>query len=338
MDKKNKLKVFSFLFLLFLLILIFTIVLTKFLEPKLVKKEVIWGVTFSPKRAENLGLKWKEVYQQILKDLKVKNLRLSAYWPEIEKKKGIYDFSDLDWQIEKAKEHNVSVILALGLKLPGWPECHLPNWVKEKQKKEREKELLKLIKKIVNRYKDNPIIKYWQVENEPFLSHFGLCPNLDRKFFKKELELVRKLDKRKIIVTESGELSSWIGGARYGDILGITMYRMVWNKYFKYIRYPWPPIIYYLKGKLIKSLTGLKKIIVIELQAEPWLPTSVSNISLEKQLEIMNLKKFQETIEYARKSGFDEFYLWGVEWWYWLKVNNHPEIWNKAKELFTSSD
>ncbi|MCD6471285.1 beta-galactosidase [bacterium] len=330
MLRKNKLIIISVLFLIFVI----SVFLTRFYENRLIKKNIIWGITFSPKRAETFGLNWKRVYQKILSDLRVKKLRLSAYWPEIEKKKGVYDFSDLDWQIEKAENNNASIILAIGMKLPGWPECHLPKWAKEIPKKKQEEELLKLITKIVNRYKDNSSIKYWQVENEPFLSHFGLCPNLDRKFFEKELLLVKKLDKRKIIVTESGELSSWLGGAHYGDILGITMYRVVWNKYFKYFRYPWSPIIYHLKANLIKKLTGIKKIIVVELQAEPWSPNLLSNTSLEKQLKIMNLKKFQNTIKYAQRTGFNEFYLWGVEWWYWLKNNDHPEIWNEAKKLF----
>ena len=30
-----------------------------------------------------------------------------------------------------------------------------------------------------------------------------------------------------------------------------------------------------------------------------------------------------------------EFYLWGAEWWYWMKEKqNKPEIWDEAKKLF----
>jgi len=28
------------------------------------------------------------------------------------------------------------------------------------------------------------------------------------------------------------------------------------------------------------------------------------------------------------KTNFDEQYLWGVEWWYYLREKGHPEIWN----------
>ena len=49
----------------------------------------------------------------------------------------------------------------------------------------------------------------------------------------------------------------------------------------------------------------------------------------------MNLDQFKKNIAYAKKTGFDQFYLWGAEWWYWLKdEHNRGEIWNEAKNLF----
>ena len=49
----------------------------------------------------------------------------------------------------------------------------------------------------------------------------------------------------------------------------------------------------------------------------------------------MNLQQFKDNVEYAKETGFDTFYLWGSEWWYWMKtVNDQPEIWNEAKKLF----
>jgi hypothetical protein len=50
----------------------------------------------------------------------------------------------------------------------------------------------------------------------------------------------------------------------------------------------------------------------------------------------MNLEKFRKNIEFAKKTGLDEFYLWGAEWWYWLKEKqNQPEIWKEAKKLMS---
>jgi len=49
----------------------------------------------------------------------------------------------------------------------------------------------------------------------------------------------------------------------------------------------------------------------------------------------MNLDRFRKNIEFARQTGLSEFYLWGSEWWYWMKEKqNNPDIWYEAKKLF----
>ncbi len=54
-----------------------------------------------------------------------------------------------------------------------------------------------------------------------------------------------------------------------------------------------------------------------------------------QDVESKILKEFRKNIEFARKTGLDTFYLWGVEWWYWMKERQKlPEIWNEAKNLF----
>ncbi|MGC9048975.1 MAG: hypothetical protein ACP5IX_02045 [Patescibacteria group bacterium] len=297
-------------------------------------QQLVFGATFSRFRAEYLDLDWRKVYLEILDELKIKKFRLSAYWPDIEIQPGIFDFSNLDWQINEAEKRGGEIILVLGWRLPGWPECHSPEWAKNLSKTEREKKILNLIEKVVERYKNRLSIWAWQVENEPFLSAFGLCPPTDRQFFEKELALVKSLDKRPIIVSASGELSTWITEARYADILGITIYRATYNKYFKYFYYPYPALFYYLKSQLVKFLFGPKKIIVVELQAEPWTPGDLKQTTLEEQFKTMNLRRFKKVFNYIKGTGFDEFYLWGAEWWYWLKKQGYPEIWEEAKRLW----
>jgi len=67
-------------------------------------ENIIWGVNFSQKHAEGLGLNWQEAYSALIDDLGVRNLKLAAYWDLLEKKEGQYDFSDLDWQIGKIRD------------------------------------------------------------------------------------------------------------------------------------------------------------------------------------------------------------------------------------------
>jgi len=90
--------------------------------------DITWGVTFSKRLAQNYDLNWKSVYTRMLDDINIKTVRIPAYWDEIEKVKGQFDFTDMDWQIREAKKRNADIILAIGYKLPRWPECRKPYW------------------------------------------------------------------------------------------------------------------------------------------------------------------------------------------------------------------
>jgi hypothetical protein len=300
-------------------------------------KKISWGVNFSQKHAHNLGLDWKENYLALLDELGVKRIKLVTHWDLLEPQKDVFNFGDLDWQIQRAQERGAKILLVIGQKTPRWPECHFPDWVKKLGKEEREKRVLNLIKNIVLRYRHSPAIWAWQVENEPFFP-FGKCPPPDKEFLKKEINLVKSLDskKRPIVVTESGEFSPWTKAARLGDIVGTTLYRKVWVKELKvYFHYPFPPVFYARKAFLIKKLFG-KKVICIELQAEPWGPVLLYDLPPKEQKKTMDLEQFRKNIEFAKNTGFDEIYLWGGEWWFWLKEKQKdPQIWEEAKKLFT---
>lgn len=301
------------------------------------KRELEYGVTFSKKQAENLGLDWKRMYIDILDDLKVKKLRLPAYWDEIDAANGEYEWKDLDWQINEAgRKRGVAIILAVGGRLPRWPECHFPEWAENISKEAREEKILNYIKAVIERYKNEKGIIAWQIENEPFLLGFGECPKMDKKFLDKEVALARELDSRPIVITDSGELSTWIPAARRADIFGTTMYRDTYSAHLKrYIHYPISPEFFKFKKNVARLFARPKKWIVIELQAEPWTSIPYQNATKEERDKTMNLEKFKEILEFSRLTGFREFYLWGVEWWYWERVaQNNPEVWDEARKLF----
>jgi len=297
-------------------------------------EKIDFGVTFSKIYAEELGLDWEESFLATLNDLKVKKLRLVAYWPEIEPNQGNFDFKDLDWQIDEAEQRGAEIILVVGRRLPRWPECHVPEWARGLSENEQQEKVLTVISEVIQHYKNEEAIKFWQIENEPFLGTFGQCPKLDKEFLDKEIALARLLDSRPIIITESGEFSTWIGAARRADIVGTTLYRKVHGK-LGYIRYPIPAIFYSRKATLIKKFFDINKIIIVELAAEPWGAEQTWELSLEEQLKLMNVEEFASSIDYARRTGFSEAYLWGAEWWYWLKAKyNDSSIWNEAQRLF----
>ena len=299
-------------------------------------ESVEWGVSFSKRAADGFGIDWKEVFSAILNDLGTKRIRIVAYWNEIEKEEGKYDFSDLDWQIEQIANKRVETIVVVGRRLPRWPECFEPDWIKSYPEEQKQEKILALISEIINRYKNEKSIRIWQVENEPFLRTFGECPPLDRDFFDKEIALVRSIDPiRPIMITESGEFSTWIGGAKRADIIGTSLYRKIHGK-LGYVQYPIPPVFYQRKANLIKAFFGINDIIAIEVQAEPWGDKPTQDLTKEEQDITMSFERFNDVVEYTRQAGFDKAYLWGAEWWYWLRekkgINDFVEVIKELKK------
>lgn len=300
------------------------------------REDVKLGMTFSLRYAADLGLDWKEAYLALLDDVGVKKLRLPVYWDLVEKEPGKYDWSDLDWQLSEAEMRGADVILTIGQRVPRWPECHIPAWANGDEAK-RKTALLHFMGKTVERYKDIAAVSMWQVENEPFLIFFGECPPLDKAFLDQEIAFVKGLDTtRKVLLTDSGELSLWVSAAKRGDVFGTTMYRHIWSpKVGGYFTYPIGPNFFRAKEWLVRTLTKQQNLIVIELQAEPWASGWIADIPLEEQFRTMDETKLRENVDYARRVGFPEVYLWGGEWWYWMKVKkDYPALWETGKELF----
>ncbi len=328
---KKMLKIILLVLLVLFLVLIYYFFIGR--APR--AKEIVWGVNFSQMHTEKLGLDWRKTYLALFEDLGVKNIKLITHWDWMEGNRDEFFFDDLDWQIKEAEEHQAKMILVIGMKTGRWPECHLPEWAKNLNKEKQQERILNLIEKIVLRYKDSDSIWAWQVENEAFFP-FGKCPWKDKNFLKKEIEFVKSLDSaRPIIISDSGEFSLWFRVATLGDIVGTTLHRKVWFKEIKnYISYPFTPVYYWRKAQIIKKFFG-NEVICVELQAEPWGPELLYNLLPEEQRKTMNLEQFKKNIEFAKKTGLKRFYLWGVEWMYWMKEKqNNPEIWNEAKKLF----
>lgn len=342
-------KIFKILLLFLIIIFVFLIIIFVyfFVGKAPVDGNIKWGIDFSQMQSEALKLDWKKNYLAILNDLGVKNIKLHTQWDWIEGEKDKYFFDDIDWQIKQAEKKNVKIIYVVGLKTGRWPECHIPEWANNLPEQQQKDAILNYIKETVQRYKNNNAITYWQVENEP-LFNFGECPSWyykDDSFLKREVDLVKSLDpSRQVIVSDSGELSLWLNASKIGDVLGATMYRRAWvnissfglNIPFRgfYGNYLMPPIFYWRKAEIIKYIFN-KKVICVELQAEPWAQKPFYDVPLEEQYKTMDLQKFRDNIKYAKETGLDTFYFWGVEWWYWLKeTQNKPEIWAEAKKLF----
>lgn len=298
-------------------------------------QKIEYGVTFSPIYARYLGLNWQKTYSALLDDLKVRNLRIPGYWDILQPQSTEYDFSQTDYMLDEAGKRGARVMLVVGGRQPRWPECHIPAWAKSLKLQDRQKKALEFIQTVVDRYKDSPQIWAWQVENEPLLGGFGEgCDSPDVNFLKKEIELVKSMDSKSIIITDSGELGFWIVPMQLSDIFGTTLYRRVYDKRIGYLTYPVLPYFYTVRSSLTRIFApGNKKTIITELQAEPWLGGGVF-ASVDEQANLFTKKDLENYLNFAQKTGFDEIYLWGVEWWYFMSQNGHPEYLEYAKSLF----
>ena len=197
---------------------------------------------------------------------------------------------------------------------------------------------MKYIEAVVRRYRGYENIKYWQVENEPYLAFFSrsLCGELDEEFLQKEIELVKKLDPaRPVLLTSSGEFDPWFKTYKRADVFGSSMYLYVWWKTGP-LRYPITPAFFRIKQSLVELIYGKKPKLVIEMSMEPWLRQPIVGTPNEILLDRMGIDKFNEMLKFSSETGFDTFYLWGAEWWYWMKkTQGHPEFWERAQEIFS---
>lgn len=320
-------------------VLIVTLILLA--APSPVAPSQVYGVSFSAPHSSGIGLDWKQTYDALLEELGVKHLRLSAYWNEVEPEDDEYDFTGLDYQMDQAAAHNATVILGVGRKLPRWPECHEPDWAKELSEEQQQQQVLDLIGVVVDRYKNHPALRMWQLENEPLLD-FGICPPEDRAFLVAEQDTLRTHDTtHPILMTDSGELNWWIDAAQYGDVLGSTMYRTVFSSRTQapfHYDYIFPAWLYRLKSRYIGVLYQ-KPVIISELQGEPWGEVSFTEMSVEQKNASFSTERFYELAQFANRTQLPSAYWWGVEYWYWEKeVKGNDAYWEAAKEIFGSRE
>lgn len=314
-------------------------------------EQITWGATFTKSYAQYLGLDWKPAYLATLDDLGIKSVRIGISWDEIEPRQGQFEFSDYDFMIDEAEKRGITVLPAIGFKLPRWPECRAPAWVQEwlpknsafwkrwldvgvgPHRQEFEAAQMTMMKTVVEHFKTRTAIKSWQVENEGFIGWFGDCPPIKDSFIRQEAAFVRSLDARPIVMTESGELSSGLKSALVSDAVGTSLYREVWSPLLgRFLTYPLPPSFYARKANLLKP--WVSRFFISELQLEAWAPQGILNMPIEDQLKQLTPEIMKQRIAYARKTGADEIYGWGAEWWWYLKMHGYPQLWEVAREEF----
>lgn len=296
------------------------------------------GVSFSEKRATELGLDWRANYQALLDDMNIKAFRLMSYWDIHEPARGQFDFSTLDWQMDEAAAHGAKVTLSIGLRQPRWPECHQPEWALQLKGNGWKQALYAYIEVVVKRYEHHPALESWQLENEAVNDWFGACDAADPTRVNEEFSLVKKYSAKPVWMSLSDQHGLPVNPPT-PDKYGFSVYRTVWSEktrpYIGYLTYPTPIWYHRARAGLIKIMTG-KDVFIHELQLEPWGPADTSKLSIAEQDKSMSLSQIHDSIYFAREIGANDIYTWGGEWWYWRKSQGDPRIWNTVKSEFES--
>lgn len=249
-----------------------------------------------------------------------------TYWDELEQQQGKFNFIELDKQLALIKRWGGTVSLCLGARQPRWPENHWPDWAWKLPKRERSAALFTFLESVVTRYKTNPEVVSYQLENEALLRKFGERPEVDRLRLHAEFELIKRLDSlRPIIMTTS---TSWGIPFRrpIPDMVGFSYYQLFYsNKKQAYKTAFHTPLVHKARAFVIRLLWR-RPSFIHELQLEPWGPKQIWDLSFEEQMKSMSPAQIKRNIELAKKTGLKTIDLWGGEWWYWCHLQRDESI------------
>jgi hypothetical protein len=293
-----------------------------------------FGVSFSIKQCRAFSINPHKCLDWLIASAGFRRFRLMSYWDEHEKEQGVLDFRELDWQIERIAASGGKITLCLGARQPRWPENHWPEWAWQASKAGRTRALLRYIEAVINRYKDNPAIVSYQLENEALLRSFGRRPEVDRQRLRQEFKLVKQLDPaRPVIMTTS---TSWGIPMRrpIPNVVGFSYYHIYYDNLGQRYKKAGGHYTYLhrLRQKLIRLLLR-RETFIHELQLEPWAPKAIWEVSVEEQDKSMGPAQIARSVRLARRTKLYPIDLWGGEWWYWRLTKHYDHtVWHTVRD------
>lgn len=293
-----------------------------------------FGISFSLKQCRNFGIDGRKTMAWLIHDAGFRRFRLMSYWNDHERRPDEFDFSQLDWQMEMARQNGCLVTLCLGARQPRWPENHWPGWAWDLPKAERSKKLLEFIEIVVKRYRKFDNIVSYQLENEALLKNFGRQPEIDRKRLRQEFALIKRLDPSRPVIMSTS--NSWGIPIRrpIPDIVGFSYYRILYSRggYGHALHYPAIDKIRAAANRLVHRRASF----IHELQLEPWGPTAIWKMPVPEQDKSMSVTHIRTNVRLARKTKLYPIDIWGAEWWYWRLHHIHdPSIWLAVQAALT---
>jgi hypothetical protein len=307
------------------------------------------GISFSPLRAAYLGLDYKTAFKR-LEALHFRVIRLSTYWDQVDRE----GYDQLDWLMSEARKSHQPVALTVGMKALGWPEFFIPasampvSGLRQGQDVASDSTFrdaaLSFVADTVLRYRDNPSLIAWQVENEPFNRAGPQRLWIDAEFLRDEITSVRALDghHRPVIVNafshfnlvfdqasarQGFDFRQWLGfdadsaerdGLSVlgpGDVLGLDVYTAIGYQFLgrdhmSHADGDWPDRLARVRD--LAHQQG-KQAWITEAQAEPW-ESSDLNYANPKSTSPQAIRGIFENLKDA---GFTTVLFWGSEYWLW---------------------
>ena len=308
------------------------------------------GTSFASWRAQARGLDYRAAFKRLC-GMGLAVVRLSASWRNI----ATVGYRDLDWLLTYAAEARQRVVLTVGMKALGWPEFYLPEGLNPSDGSVRRR-ALQHVAGVVRRYRDNPALVAWQIENEPFNRSGPQARWIPRPVVRNEARLVRSMDPtRPLVVTtfahfdagldrvSSRHQSTWkrrlgltipaereaLTVLRRGDILGLDVYRSI-----GFIDESGQEGIGHAAADQLAAVARWQRIAreqnkrlwVTEAQAEPW-EARPREVPLTVQPEdVITLVSGLAAV------GIEAVLLWGSEYWLWRQDHGDPR-WVEAVAL-----
>jgi len=325
--------------------------------PAVTQAPVQVGTSYNPLHATYLGLDWKDAYKR-LEAMRFKVIRLSAYWSQVDGE----GYDQLDWLMNESRASGQPVVLSVGMKGLGWPEYYIPDWVQPKvadggdvsQDPTLRAETLDFVTTTVSRYRDNPLLVAWQIENEPLNPAGPHRWFIGKELLADEVSAVKANDERPVIVSAFGhfnmlfdrtsnrsgfDLKALLGFESdtaeaqslnvlsKGDILGLDVYTEIGYNFLGQVGVShagsdWAAKAGHWRG--VSAKQG-KQAWITESQAEPW-EASISSYGDPKSTVAEDIiTRFKE----IRHQGFSTILLWGAEYWLW-RADNGDSSWLDA--------
>ena len=113
-------------------------------------EKVRFGATYSVKYARDLGMDPWWTYKELVA-IGIRDWRIPVYWDMVERREGAYDFRLYDKILKDAEKNGSRMILVVGRRVPRWPECHEPSWVRNQKSNLKSQKLLKFVAATVKR-------------------------------------------------------------------------------------------------------------------------------------------------------------------------------------------